>query len=67
MQHQAAKFGGQVPKELLYECPNCSQMHPIKDMLRWPINMVVDAYIKETNNGGAGAGQMMLEDSQIKD
>jgi hypothetical protein len=55
MQHQAAKFGGQVPKELLYECPNCSQMHPIKDMLRWPINMVVDAYIKETNNGGAGA------------
>jgi len=67
MQHQAAKFGGQVPKELLYECPNCSQMHPIKDMLRWPINMVVDAYIKETNNGGTGAGQMMLEDSQIKD
>lgn len=22
-------------------------MHPIKEMLRWPINMVVDAYIKE--------------------
>lgn len=47
MQQQSAKFGGQVPKELLYECPNCSLMHPIKDMLRWPINLVVDAYIKE--------------------
>jgi hypothetical protein len=43
-------------------------MHPIKDMLRWPINMVVDAYIKETNNGGAaGQSAMMLDDSQIKD
>jgi hypothetical protein len=29
-------------------------MHPIKEMLRWPINMVVDAYIKEigTTHGG---------------
>jgi hypothetical protein len=47
MQQQSAKFGGQVPKELLYECPNCSVMNPIKEMLRWPINLVVDAYIKE--------------------
>ena len=22
-------------------------MHPIKEMLRWPVNLVVDAYIKE--------------------
>ena len=30
--------------------------------------MVVDAYIKETNNGGAaGQSAMMLDDSQIKD
>lgn len=47
MQQQSSKFGGQVPKDLLYECPNCQSMNPIKEMLRWPINMVVDAYIKE--------------------
>jgi hypothetical protein len=22
-------------------------MHPIKEMLRWPINVIVDAYIRE--------------------
>eukprot|EP00347_Sterkiella_histriomuscorum_P016401 403353329 len=47
MQIQAQKSNGQAPKELLYECPPCGQMHPIKEMLRWPINQVVDAYIKE--------------------
>jgi hypothetical protein len=25
-------------------------MHPIKEMLRWPINHVVDSYIKEVVN-----------------
>lgn len=40
-------MNGQQPKELLYECPNCVQMHPIKEMLRWPVNQVVDSYIKE--------------------
>jgi hypothetical protein len=27
-------------------------MYPIKDMLRWPINQVVDSYIKEVVNSG---------------
>lgn len=27
-------------------------MHPIKEMLRWPINQVVDSYLKEVVNSG---------------
>ncbi|CDW79206.1 UNKNOWN [Stylonychia lemnae] len=54
MQLQTQKSGGQAPKELLYECPNCPQMHPIKEMLRWPINQVVDSYIKEVVNSSSG-------------
>lgn len=27
-------------------------MHPIKEMLRWPINQVVDSYLKEVGNSG---------------
>ena len=60
MQQQSARFGGTVPKELLYECPNCSQMHPIKDMLRWPFNMVVDAYIKELGSTPQGIDDRQL-------
>lgn len=62
MQQQSAKFGGQVPKELLYECPNCSVMSPIKEMLRWPINLVVDAYIKEI---ASTQQQTMMDDNQL--
>ena len=35
-------------------------MHPIKDMLRWPINLVVDAYIKEL-----GTNQQPNDDKQL--
>lgn len=31
----------------MYECPQCQAKHPIKDMLRWPVNSIVDTYIKE--------------------
>lgn len=33
-------------------------MHPIKEMLRWPVNQIVDAYIKEmaTTHGNNDQG-----------
>jgi hypothetical protein len=37
-------------------------MNPIKDMLRWPINLVVDAYIKEIGTTQANG---MIDNSHI--
>lgn len=42
-------------------------MHPIKDMLRWPINLVVDAYIKElgTTQQPSDDRHMVAHEKQI--
>jgi hypothetical protein len=37
-------------------------MSPIKEMLRWPINLVVDAYIKEI---ATTQQQTMMDDNQL--
>lgn len=49
----------QKSKELLYECQKCPQRHIIKEMLRWPVNTVIDAYLKEmrTDEGSSAHGQ----------
>lgn len=51
-----------MPKELLYECRPCQSMHPIKDMLKWPVNQIVDAYIKEVANSSGNSEQQMKEE-----
>ena len=68
MQLQAQKSNGQAPKELLYECPHCQAMHPIKEMLRWPANQVLDSYLKElvvSSNQGQGSADLQAEEKQI--
>ena len=37
----------QKSKDLLYECSRCNSRHVIKEMLRWPVNTVIDSYLKE--------------------
>jgi len=34
-------------RELIYDCPTCQSKHGIKEMLRWPVNAIVDSYLKE--------------------
>jgi uncharacterized protein with von Willebrand factor type A (vWA) domain len=44
-------------------------MHPIKEMLRWPVNLVVDAYIKEIGttqqNNEINDKEMQAQEKQI--
>mmetsp|Transcript_21252 Transcript_21252/g.20402 ORF Transcript_21252/g.20402 Transcript_21252/m.20402 type:complete len:160 (+) Transcript_21252:163-642(+) len=67
MQIQAQRLNGQVPKELLYMCPHCQAMHPIKEMLRWPVNQVVESYVKEVILSSSNARESeMDQNSQFR-
>ena len=47
MQLQAQKMNGVMPKELMYECVGCNSLIPVKELLKLPVNTIIEAYFKE--------------------
>ena len=37
----------QKSKDLQFECQKCQNRHAIKEVLRWPINTVLENYLKD--------------------
>ena len=48
----------------MYECQPCGSLHPIKEMLRWPINQIVDAYIKEVGSGQGSNNEKLISQEE---